>query len=92
MGKAFLENKTIRRDKMKKPKFVISKAKNGWQYYFVLKAPNGQPILTSEMYNSKASCKKGIIAIKLYARIALVVDTTLLEDVIKEVIRKIKKK
>lgn len=40
-------------------KYVISIAKNG-EYYFNLKATNGQTILTSEMYSSKAACTNGI--------------------------------
>ena len=44
-------------------KFVISKAKNG-EFYFNLKADNGQTILTSEMYSSKASCNNGIESVR----------------------------
>lgn len=40
-------------------KYVISIAKNG-ENYFNLKATNGQTILTSEMYSSKAACTNGI--------------------------------
>lgn len=40
-------------------KYVISIAKNG-EYYFNLKATNGQTIITSEMYSSKAACTNGI--------------------------------
>jgi uncharacterized protein YegP (UPF0339 family)/uncharacterized coiled-coil protein SlyX len=40
-------------------KYVISIAKDG-EYYFNLKATNGQTILTSEMYSSKAVCTNGI--------------------------------
>jgi uncharacterized protein YegP (UPF0339 family) len=40
-------------------KYVISIAKNG-EFYFNLKATNGQIILTSEMYSSKAACTNGI--------------------------------
>lgn len=40
-------------------KFEIRKTKSG-QYKFDLKASNGQVILSSESYRSKASCKKGI--------------------------------
>ncbi|WP_339696995.1 YegP family protein [uncultured Marixanthomonas sp.] len=38
--------------------------KKGDQYHFNLKASNGQVILTSEMYNSKASAKNGIESIQ----------------------------
>lgn len=44
-------------------KFVISKSKKD-DYYFNLKADNGQVILTSEMYPSKSSCENGIASVK----------------------------
>jgi uncharacterized protein len=47
-------------------KFEIKKAKNG-EYYFHLKAGNGQIILTSEMYVQKASAKNGIESVKKHA-------------------------
>jgi len=37
--------------------FVISKRKNG-EFQFVLKAGNGQVILGSEGYSTKAACEK----------------------------------
>jgi uncharacterized protein YegP (UPF0339 family) len=44
-------------------KFVIEKAKDG-QFYFSLKASNGQVILTSEMYKAKPSAQNGIESIQ----------------------------
>ncbi|WP_257657415.1 YegP family protein [Parapedobacter lycopersici] len=44
-------------------KFVVKTAKNG-QFHFALKAGNGETILSSEMYNSKASLKNGIKSVK----------------------------
>ncbi len=44
-------------------KFIISKSKNK-KFYFVLKAKNGEIIATSEMYESKQACKKGISSVK----------------------------
>lgn len=44
-------------------KFVISTRKNG-EFQFVLKADNGQVILTSEGYAAKASCTNGIESVK----------------------------
>jgi uncharacterized protein YegP (UPF0339 family) len=44
-------------------KFVIKKAKDG-EFYFNLKAGNGETILTSEMYKAKASAKNGIESVK----------------------------
>jgi uncharacterized protein YegP (UPF0339 family) len=40
-------------------KFEIKRADDG-QFYFVLKAANGQVLVTSETYRSKASAHKGI--------------------------------
>ncbi|GAB4036166.1 YegP family protein [Spirosoma gilvum] len=44
-------------------KFVISTRKNG-EYQFNLKAGNGQVILASEGYSSKASCENGIESVR----------------------------
>lgn len=44
-------------------KFEIKKAKNG-QFYFNLKAANHEIILTSEMYTTKASAKKGVASVQ----------------------------
>ena len=38
---------------------------SGEQFHFVLKAKNGRVILSSEMYNSKRSAKKGIDSVKV---------------------------
>lgn len=44
-------------------KYVVSTAKNG-QLMFNLKADNGEIILTSETYTSKAGCQNGINSVK----------------------------
>lgn len=44
-------------------KFEISKRKNS-EYQFNLKAVNGQIILTSEGYTTKANCQNGIESVK----------------------------
>jgi uncharacterized protein YegP (UPF0339 family) len=44
-------------------KFVISLRKNG-EFQFNLKAGNGQVILSSEGYSSKASCTNGIESVR----------------------------
>lgn len=44
-------------------KFEVKIAKDG-SHYFNLKASNGQVILKSEMYKSKASCMNGIESVK----------------------------
>lgn len=44
-------------------KFEITKRKNG-EFQFNLKAGNGQIILTSEGYVTKANCNKGIESVK----------------------------
>lgn len=56
------------------PKFEIKKSSNG-KYYFNLRSKgNGEIITTSEMYNSKQSCKDGIDALKRDAPNAEVID------------------
>lgn len=44
-------------------KFVVTLRKNG-EYQFNLKATNGQVILTSEGYTTKAACMNGIESVK----------------------------
>lgn len=44
-------------------KFVISKRKNG-EFQFNLKAGNGQTILASEGYSTKAACENGVESVK----------------------------
>ena len=55
-------------------RFIIYKSNNGWQYYWNLRAPNGEVIATSEMYNSKQAAKNGIESVKLFASLATVQD------------------
>lgn len=43
--------------------FELTKTKNG-QYKFVLKACNGEIILTSELYTTRASAGKGIVSVR----------------------------
>jgi len=47
-------------------KFEIRKRTNG-EFQFNLKANNGQTILTSEGYSSRANCQNGIQSVKNYA-------------------------
>lgn len=49
-------------------KFVIKTSKNQ-KFYFNLNAANGEVILTSEMYEAKASCKNGIESVKKNSQI-----------------------
>lgn len=44
-------------------KFVITTRKNG-EFQFTLKAGNGQAILVSEGYTTKAACNNGIESVK----------------------------
>lgn len=48
-------------------KFVVSLRKNG-EFQFNLKAGNGQVILSSEGYTSKAGCMNGIESVKKNAQ------------------------
>lgn len=48
-------------------KFVISTRKNG-EFQFNLKAGNGQTILASEGYSTKAACENGIESVRKNAQ------------------------
>jgi uncharacterized protein len=48
-------------------KFVISKRSNG-EFQFVLKAVNGEKILTSEGYTTKSNCINGIESVRKNAQ------------------------
>lgn len=48
---------------MKNPKFQIFEGSNG-QYYFRLRAENGEPVLASEGYVSKSGATNGIDSVK----------------------------
>lgn len=56
-------------------KFEIFKGVNG-NYYFRLKAANGQIIATSEGYTTKQSAQDGITSVKQLAPTAPIVDLT----------------
>ena len=55
-------------------KFLILRSKSGVR--FNLKAGNGQTIAVSEVYNSDASCNKGIESVRKNAPIANLEDQT----------------
>ena len=54
-------------------KFVIFRGRDG-QFYWHLKAPNGEIICQSEGYASKQGAQNGIVACKKYAPTAPVDD------------------
>ncbi|QIQ21961.1 YegP family protein [Zophobihabitans entericus] len=45
-------------------KFEVFKSPKNNQFYFRLKASNGQVILQSEGYTTKDNCKKGVLSVK----------------------------
>jgi uncharacterized protein YegP (UPF0339 family) len=49
---------------MNNPKFQILKSTTNQQFYYRLKAKNGETILSGEGYTSKDSCSKGIASVK----------------------------
>ena len=55
-------------------KFEIKPSSSG-EFYFTLKAANGEVIATSEMYTTKPACRKGINAVKK-SLFATVIDLT----------------
>ena len=58
---------------MGNPKFKIKVNRQGY-YYFELYAGNGQMLVKSEYYSSKAACENGIESVKKNAPIAEVVE------------------
>ena len=56
-------------------RFVIRPVASGVK--FDLKAPNGQTVLTSEVYDTEAACRRGIASICKHAPLAQVADLTL---------------
>jgi len=61
---AKIEDQTVADfEKVTNPKFEIYVDKAG-EFRFRLKAKNGEPILASEGYKSKAGCKNGIESVK----------------------------
>ena len=71
---ANLEDQTVAGYQVEKhPKFEIYVDKKG-EHRFRLKARNGEQILASEGYSSKASCKNGIASVRKNVVDATVVD------------------
>ena len=52
---------------MNNPKFQVFKSSVNNQYYYHLKAANGEKILSGEGYTTKQSCFNGIAAVKANA-------------------------
>lgn len=52
---------------MENPKFTIFKSSSNYQYYYNLKAKNGEIILNGEGYTSKQNCLNGIASVKANA-------------------------
>jgi len=60
---AAVEDQTVSNyQQVKNPKFEIYADKKG-EFRFRLRAANGEPILASEGYTAKASCKNGIASV-----------------------------
>ena len=55
-------------------KFVIRTVNSGVK--FVLKATNGEVILSSEVYTTEAACRKGLASVQLNAAVAGVENQT----------------
>ena len=52
---------------MENPKFQIFKSQANLQYYYRLRAGNGEIILSGEGYTTKQNCLNGIASVKLNA-------------------------
>ncbi len=66
---------SVRKNSTREGAFETREAKNG-QYYFVLKATNGQIIGQSEMYASASGMTGGIESVKKNAPVAEIDDQT----------------
>ncbi|MGQ0678401.1 MAG: YegP family protein [Actinomycetota bacterium] len=64
-----------RKDNRRAAEFHIEKGSTG-KYRFVLVASNGEPVATSELYESKSGAKKGAEACKRATAEAEIVDDT----------------
>ncbi len=64
---------SVRKHGVKHDMFEKKTASNG-QFYFVLKAANGQVIGRSEMYSREAACDNGIDSVKRHAADAVQVE------------------
>ncbi len=56
-------------------KYEIHQRKNGF-YYFILKAANGQVIVSSSDYASKAACHNGICFVQINGSTEKIEDET----------------
>jgi uncharacterized protein YegP (UPF0339 family) len=54
---------------MNNPKFQIFKSSANAQYYFRLKAGNGETVLNSEGYTTNQACRGGVASVKVNAPI-----------------------
>jgi len=66
---------SVKRNSPLDERYERKTAVNG-QYYFVLKASNGEPIGVSETYTSTTACENGIAAVKSTAPTAPIEDLT----------------
>ncbi len=60
-------------------KFELKDAKGG-QFLFVLKAANGEPVLTSELYKTKDGAKNGIESVKKNSKLDTAYKTEVSKD------------
>lgn len=66
---------------MRRGKFVLRENEKG-DWYFVLKAGNGQVIATSETYETRQAAEKGIRSVRINAPFAKLVEIR--REVLKE--------
>ena len=52
---------------MENPKFQVFKSSTNNQFYFRLRAKNGETVLSSEGYVAKSSCLDGIKSVRVHA-------------------------
>jgi uncharacterized protein YegP (UPF0339 family) len=66
---------SVRKNSAREGAFEVKEAKNG-QFYFLLKATNGQVIGQSEMYAAMSGLKNGIESVRKNAPEAIIDDQT----------------
>lgn len=64
---------SVKKNSQEEKRFEVLESKNG-KHHFNLKATNGQTIGTSQMYESLASCQKGIQSVMNNAPAAEIVE------------------
>lgn len=69
-----ITNKKYNQGRIIMEKFEFWQSKKDKQWYFHLRAPNGEVVAQSQGYSSKDNCINGINAVKLYSQNAVIFE------------------